>query len=110
MSIEDNSKFRTHADVLKLFNLNYSSHQRATSPLSDSYQIWFPKLYKNKEWDNSISKDGMIIRQAKMNNEKMQYGKIREYSYVFAHHSNELERHFISLKVYLSVLNNLRTS
>ena len=98
LSVEDNAKFRTHVDVLKLFNLDFGSHQRVTSPLSDRYQVWFPKLYKNKEWDNSITSDGKVIRQAKINNAKMQYGKIRKYSYVFAHETNVLGETFYKYK------------
>ena len=33
--------------------------------------IWFPKLFPNGEWDNSISPDGKVIREKNVHEEKV---------------------------------------
>lgn len=35
----------------------------AKHPVEDNILIWFPRLYPNEDWDNSISSDGRIIRE-----------------------------------------------
>lgn len=61
LSTHDGVLFRTHVEVAKLFGRNYKGHQRATIRLSPSTHIWFPKLFKNDDWDNSLSQDGATI-------------------------------------------------
>ncbi|OYW85992.1 hypothetical protein B7Z17_01330 [Candidatus Saccharibacteria bacterium 32-49-10] len=59
--VDDTARFKTHVEVAKLFGKDMAGHQRATLRLADDWLIWFPKLYKNGDWDNQISKDGNVV-------------------------------------------------
>lgn len=96
LTISDGAKFRTHADVLRLFGKNFSLHQAASSPLNEKVQVWFPKLYKNKDWVNSISPDGEIIEQTRVGND-MEIKEIKD-SIVFAHQTDVLGNIYYSFK------------
>ena len=93
---DDGAKFRTHADVLRLFGKDYTSHQRSTSPLNENEQVWFPKLYKNDDWDNSIDNNGKEINQIKVGNE-MEIKEIKD-SIVFAHQKDVFGNIYYSFK------------
>ena len=95
-TISDGAKFRTHADVLRLFGKNFDLHQAASSPLNEKVQVWFPKLYKNKDWINSISPDGEIIEQTRVGND-MEIKEIKD-SIVFAHQADVLGNIYYSFK------------
>jgi Protein of unknown function (DUF559). len=96
LELDDGAKFRTHADVLRLFGKDYTSHQRSTSPLNENEQVWFPKLYKNDDWDNSIDNDGKEINQIKVGNE-MEIKEIKD-SIVFAHQKDVFGNIYYSFK------------
>lgn len=96
LRISDGAKFRTHADVLRLFGKNYKLHQAGSSPLNEKVQVWFPKLYKNKDWINSISPDGKIIEQTRVEND-MEIKEIKD-SIVFAHQADVLGNIYYSFK------------
>jgi hypothetical protein len=59
--VDETARFKTHIEVAKLFGKNYAGHQQATLRLDDDWLIWFPKLYKNGDWDNQISADGKTV-------------------------------------------------
>ena len=64
--------FGTMADACNCFGHSYSGLQRATArhAYCPDLTLWFPKLYKNDEWDNSISKNEcMIYERNKADNE-----------------------------------------
>ncbi|CEG29419.1 AbaSI family restriction endonuclease [Bacillus sp. B-jedd] len=65
INLRDNVAFKTCADVANVFGHSYKGYQRGgtTHPYYDDVMIWFPKLFPNGEWDNSISPDGKIIRE-----------------------------------------------
>ena len=96
LTISDGAKFRTHADVLRLFGKNFGLHQAGSSPLNEKVQVWFPKLYKNNDWINSISPDGMIIEQTRVGN-AMKIEEIKD-SIVFAHQKDVLGNIYYSFK------------
>lgn len=96
LRISDGAKFRTHADVLRLFGKNYKLHQAGSSPLNEKVQVWFPKLYKNKDWINSISPEGKIIEQTRVGND-MEIKEIKN-SIVFAHQADVLGNIYYSFK------------
>jgi hypothetical protein len=105
ISTTSDAKFLTHTDVLKLFGKDFTKHQRAISPLKkgtshldDSIQVWFPKLYKNGEWNNSLSVDGTNIRQTRVDNTKIEVRDIAKYSIVFAHQKDVLGDTYYSFK------------
>ncbi|HDB1441521.1 TPA: hypothetical protein O6E10_001000 [Vibrio cholerae] len=70
ISVADNVAFRTIKDACNCFGHNYKGYQKAgaSHPEIDT-MLWFPKLYKNGEWDNQISGDEEIIKEKAVNNE-----------------------------------------
>jgi len=71
----DNVSFRTSADVANVFGHNYKGFQRGgtSHPYRDDVMIWFPKLYPNGEWNNSISFDGTIIMESNVHIDKREH-------------------------------------
>ena len=61
LSVDDAVTFRNHLEVAELFGRSYKGHQSATIRLDGLTQIWFPKMYPNDDWDNSLSVDGEVI-------------------------------------------------
>ncbi len=58
ISVNEEVAFRTIADACNCFGNNYIGFQKAfvKHPVEDKY-LWFPKLYRNEGWENSISLD-----------------------------------------------------
>ena len=96
LEIADGAKFRTHTDVLRLFGKHFTLHQVSISPLNEKVQVWFPKLYKNNDWVNSIDNDGTEINQTKVGN-AMEIKEIKD-SIVFAHQKDVLGNIYYSFK------------
>ncbi len=65
LRVEDNPKFRTILDACNCMGQNTKSGYRAfyTSKQFENHHLWFPKFFENKEWDNSISDDGLTIKE-----------------------------------------------
>ena len=63
VSIQDDARFRRHIDVARLFGKDLAVHRSGMLRLTKSVQVWFPKLYPNKEWDNALLDDGQRIVQ-----------------------------------------------
>lgn len=61
LSVADQVPFHNHVQVARLFGRDYKGHQRATMRLDEFTEVWFPKMYKNADWDNSVSPDGKTI-------------------------------------------------
>lgn len=61
LSVHDVVPFSTHVEVAKLFGRDYRGHQRATISLNEYVEVWFPKMYRNDDWDNALSADGRTI-------------------------------------------------
>ena len=62
IKVGDNVAFRYQRDALRLFGYDGGHFQKATWLTCDpNYMIWFPKLYPNKGWKNSINEDGTVI-------------------------------------------------
>ena len=64
LEVEDRPMFSTHADAMRCFGYLGGNYQRAVwrnVPQNPNKIIWFPKLYKNKEWDNELIDDGKKI-------------------------------------------------
>lgn len=64
LDLADSPVFRTHRDALHCFGYAGGNYQRATWTIKgdDKKVVWFPKFYKNHNWDNSISDDGQTIQ------------------------------------------------
>ena len=64
--VNDNIVFRTIVDGINYFRTDtnkYHGYQRAGALTMDKKKLlWFPKLYPNKDWDNSISADDTLIK------------------------------------------------
>ncbi|KTS57252.1 hypothetical protein NS206_13375 [Microbacterium testaceum] len=63
VGIQDDARFRRHTDVARLFGKDLAVHRSGMLRLTKSVQVWFPKLYPNKEWDNALLDDGQRIVQ-----------------------------------------------
>ena len=63
--------------------------QRAVWTIPDSNkELWFPKLYENKEWNNSLSDD---FKKIIMKNKAGPIGDLKEVEWiVFAHYKDLL--------------------
>lgn len=61
LSINDEISFRTHVDVARLFGKNYKGHQQAVIQLDQDTHVWFPKLFRNADWLNELSRDDTEI-------------------------------------------------
>ena len=63
IKVGDNVAFRYQRDALRLFGYDGGHFQRAAWLTGDpNYMVWFPKLYPNEGWKNSISEDGTVIK------------------------------------------------
>ncbi|MEH7085424.1 phosphoribosylaminoimidazole carboxylase [Neobacillus drentensis] len=65
IQLKDNVAFHRSFEACNCFGYDYKGLFKggAKHPIEDNVTIWFPKLYPNEDWDNSISSDGMIIRE-----------------------------------------------
>lgn len=67
----ENVLLRKHTDAIELFGVSLKAHRRGgwTPPEETGLgMVWFPRLYQNAKWDNSLSDDGMIIVEKGLNN------------------------------------------
>lgn len=64
ISVSDNVAFRVIVDVCKTFGLDYKDYQRAGAkhPYEKDTLLWFPKLFDNKDWKNSLDEEKGIIQ------------------------------------------------
>lgn len=97
LSISDPAKFRTHADVAKLFNKDTISQQHAVVGFAKDRALWFPKWHENNDWINTLSADGEAITmepQPGGKHDKPSAQKSRKpwapEIYVFGHHRDVL--------------------
>lgn len=70
LDADDGVAFRTHAEACNCFGHSYKQWYKAMArhPVDPELTIWFPKLYENVDWQNTISDDGEIIRERSRNN------------------------------------------
>ena len=91
IDVKDNVVFSNHRDALRCFGYKGGHYQRAVWRIKDSNKgVWFPKLYKNNTWNNSLSDDFKKIIMKRNNNTKiLRPRRKREYT-VFAHYKDLL--------------------
>tara|TARA_A100001015_G_scaffold23780_1_gene26890 strand:+ start:839 stop:1627 length:789 start_codon:yes stop_codon:yes gene_type:complete len=92
LDIKDNVGFLIKKDALRVFGYKGGHYQRALRKIEGTKkkEVWFPKLYKNKDWDNSLSDDFKEIKMKKTN-KSIIIGKIEKKEWiVFAHYKNVL--------------------
>lgn len=80
ISLADNVVLKTTKDVCNCFGYNYKNYQRggALHPYEEDTLIWFPRLYENKDWVNTISPDGLTITE-KSTDEAITFKKLEEW-------------------------------
>jgi hypothetical protein len=61
ISVDDDVCFKYHVDVLKLFGKDFKAHMQATYKLDEYWRIWFPKLYKNRDFINKLLNGGETL-------------------------------------------------
>lgn len=69
ISVDQNVAFRTIADACNCFGYNYKACMKGfiKHAKEDKY-LWFPKLYQNEDWDNSLTLDEEVIKFKKIKN------------------------------------------
>jgi len=78
---KDNVVFLNHRDALRCFGYKGGHYQRATWKIKGTNkEVWFPKLYKNRTWDNSLSDDFNKISMKKTDNTKLHPSLKTEHS------------------------------
>ena len=108
LDVNDNVSFLTHREALMCFGYSGGNYQRATWKTKDGKHIvWFPKLYKNQMWNNSLSDDSNKITMQLDSGESLEnwykdrnrklgwFGKVTKGRWsnphiVFAHYKNVL--------------------
>jgi hypothetical protein len=98
INVNDNVVFRNHRDSLKIFGYDKGHYQRAVWRIKDKNEfVWFPKLYRNKEWNNKLLDGGDKISQEMiLNNQSVPFQNwesnrdLNEKRIVFAHYKNIL--------------------
>ncbi|HBC6576704.1 TPA: hypothetical protein KEX07_003082 [Proteus mirabilis] len=94
--------FRYHKDALQCFGYGDKGHHQSGSwrvpqtvvkaiGLDGDVMVWFPRLYKAGEWDNSLSIDGDLITEKSLNPTR-NYRETWRYRIVMAHSRDELNR------------------
>ena len=66
LTVGDRVRFRTHVEVARLFGRDYRAHQQARIGLDETTEVWFPKMYANADWHNTLSDDGHVITMRRM--------------------------------------------
>ena len=90
--VVDNVVFKTHRDALRLFGYQGGHYQRAAWDTHvENEWVWFPKLYPNKDWINTVSEDGRVIETGLHPNAKRASVRAKPgRRIVFAHYKNVL--------------------
>ena len=71
IDINDDVAFQTIKDACNCFGHNYKGYQKAGASHPDSkIMLWFPKLFPNEEWLNTISNDEETIYEKNKDEEK----------------------------------------
>ena len=88
IDINENVGFLTQRDAKRCFGYTGGHVQRAVWKIPNSaISLWFPKLYKNRDWDNILSDDLKKITMQKTTKEFL--GKATRWRViVFAHNKN----------------------
>lgn len=101
LEVSPYSLFRTHKDALECFGYSKGHYRRAMWSMPDDVKreinisgkcfVWFPKLYVNSKWNNSLSNDGKLIIE-KNKGKSAGYTHEFEKRIVFAHSKDPFGR------------------
>ena len=88
---KDNVSFLYHRDALRCFGYDGGHFQRAVwSIKGTSKGVWFPKLYENDLWKNSLSDDFKRIEMTKKDHSTIEIEFEDVEWFVFAHYKDFL--------------------
>ena len=91
LDTKDNVNFLYHRDALRCFGYRGGHHQQAVWSIKGTDKgVWFPKLYENNEWNNSLSKDFKKIEMKRKDNSKLGLDFEDVEWLVFAHYKDFL--------------------
>ncbi|MFV0535389.1 MAG: HNH endonuclease [Cumulibacter sp.] len=89
LTVRDHVPFQTHVQVARLFGRTYRGHQSATIRLDEFTEVWFPKMYSNADWNNTLSANGQTIVMRHVEGgdygDVMTDGQMRNYVITFGH-------------------------
>ena len=90
IDVKDNVVFLNHRDALRCFGYEGGHYQRAVWAIKNTNkEVWFPKLYENEPWDNSLSDDFKTIVMKNKSKKKLANPEKFEWI-VFAHYKDLL--------------------
>lgn len=103
ITVEDDARFRTQADVLALFGRDIERWQRGTYGLDPAHMVWYPRLYEIPGWDNSLGANGRtIVERWKGGTPPPSEPKRGERRFVFARYQDEYaERYYVFVGVFV---------
>lgn len=91
IDIKDNVCFLFHRDALRCFGYQGGHFQQAVWSIRGTKKgVWFPKLYENNEWDNSLSDDFQRIEMTRKDNSELRLDFQDVEWLVFAHYKDFL--------------------
>ena len=92
LDTRDNVSFLVQKDAKKCYGYDGGHTQNSIWRIKGtSIWLWFPKLYENAEWSNSLSKDLKEIEMKKSDGSRVKpIQKHQESNYVFAHQKTPL--------------------
>ena len=91
IDIKDNVCFLFHRDALRCFGYQGGHYQQAAWSIKGTKKgVWFPKLYENNEWNNSLSDDFQRIEMTRKDNSELLL-EFKDVEWlVFAHYKDFL--------------------
>ena len=88
---KDNVSFLYHRDALRCFGYDGGHFQRAVWSIKGTRKgVWFPKLYENDLWNNSLSNDFKRIEMTKKDHSTIEIEFEDVEWFVFAHYKDFL--------------------
>ena len=88
---KDNVSFLYHRDALRCFGYDGGHFQRAVWSIKGTTKgVWFPKLYENDLWNNSLSDDFKRIEMTKKDHSTIEIEFEDVEWFVFAHYKDFL--------------------
>ena len=93
LDTKDNVSFLYHRDVLRCFGYSGGHYQQAVWSIKGTGKgVWFPKLYENNLWNNSLSNDFQKIEMRRPDNSVLGLDFEDVEWFVFAHYKDFLGR------------------
>ena len=87
LDLKNNVSFLTHVDALRCFGYTGKTHRKANCNIEKPTRmsIWFPKFYKNDQWENTLSADGKKITMKIVSGQLLNSEELKEDFMVYEH-------------------------